>query len=51
MRNQNTLGLTVFQTDSGGQVEDTKALGIMYVEGTLAKLPGNFGRWELQFSI
>jgi hypothetical protein len=27
-------------------VEDTTALEKMYVEGTLAKLLGNFGRWR-----
>jgi len=32
MRNQNTLGITVIQSDSGGLVEDTKALGIMMLK-------------------
>ena len=35
----NLIKIIVFQSDTGGLVEDTTALGKMYVEGTLAKLP------------
>jgi len=32
MRNQTTLSITVFETDTGRLVEDTKALGIMMLK-------------------